>query len=403
MQTLTSDLLGQNLFSFTKLTDSGLNFTNFGDAAINDRGVVAFSAAKASASQLSGIYTSNGRQTTTVIEQSGLADLFRNPVGNVGSVPSDAQSVQYSFGNDVAINNNGDVLFDAKANFLAGTTNTTIDGLFLKKGTSITSVGGIQSFAQAGIRQTATFTGFGLNDSDQVVYGVDTTVNNGRQFENTQIVFQGSAIASGYNGPGAPSSRVYDPIITNNGPVYYASSGQTLNNGNVTDVSNVYRLAPGATTPTALSPQRLTIEGLSANNSGTVVFSGSLASGESGVFQLNSSGSIKKISDSGTNPFINDYGIVAYQPAQGSTSGGISVTVPVLNNLTRSVIAPGDVLFGSTVSSVKLDGINRSGQIAFVATFSDGTSGVFRADPHLRLNLNQNLTFTGADLAEALA
>ncbi len=390
MQTLTSDLLKQNLFSFTKLTDSGLNFTSFGDSAINNRGLVAFSAAKASSSSISGIYTSNGRQTSTIVEASTLPSIF----GAVNFQVPQGSQLQYSFGKDVEINSQGDVLFEAKAGFQSATTGSfSVDRLFLASGGSFRQVGETQSFSNAGVAQTSAFTGIGLNDRDQIVYGVDTTVKaGGRQFENTQIVFNGRSIAGGYGGPGAPTSRVYDPVITNNGSVYYASSGQTLTNGTtITDVNNIYRLAPGATAPVALSPQRLTIEGLSVNNSGAVVFSAE------GVFQLTSSGGIKTISDTGTNPFVNDFSLVAYQPA----SGGISVTVPILNNLTRSVIAPGDVLFGSTVKSVQLDGINRSGQIAFVATFSDGTSGVFRANPHVKLN--QSLTQTGADLLASIA
>lgn len=392
MQDFKYAALAQDLFSFRKLNDPAANFTSFGDSAINDRGVVAFSAAKASSSQLSGIYTSNGKKTTAVIEQSGLAPLF-----NDFAVPA-IYAGSYSFGNEVEINTQGDVLFEAKASFSqvgGGSNSQVVDRLFLKKGDQFVKVGEIQSSNQAGIQQIATYTGVGLNDRDQVVYATDTTLRTPRQFGSTTIVFDGRAIAGGYSGPGAPTSRVYDPVITNDGSVYYAASGSAFTNGNVvTDISNIYRLAPGAQTPVALSPQRLDVSDLSANNRGDVVFSGSLASGESGLFQLNSAG-IKRIGNSATNISVNDFDIVAYQPLQGSTPGGISITIPWLNNLTRSIIAPGDSLAGSTVSSIALDGINRSGQLAFVATFADGTSGVFRADPTL---LKGSLAETKADL-----
>jgi hypothetical protein len=47
------------------------------------------------------------------------------------------------------------------------------------------------------------------------------------------------------------------------------------------------------------------------------------------------------------------------------------------------VIAIGDMLFGSRVTSLYFSnqGLNNSGQLAFVAGLENGISGVFRADP----------------------
>jgi hypothetical protein len=51
--------------------------------------------------------------------------------------------------------------------------------------------------------------------------------------------------------------------------------------------------------------------------------------------------------------------------------------------ITDKVIALGDTLFGATVVSLDFStkGLNNSGQLAFLATFEDGTSGIFRANP----------------------
>jgi hypothetical protein len=59
---------------------------------------------------------------------------------------------------------------------------------------------------------------------------------------------------------------------------------------------------------------------------------------------------------------------------------GIFTGSDILND---KVITTEDTLFGSKVKNLRLssEGINNSGQIAFYADFEDGTGGVFRADP----------------------
>jgi hypothetical protein len=50
--------------------------------------------------------------------------------------------------------------------------------------------------------------------------------------------------------------------------------------------------------------------------------------------------------------------------------------------VTNKVIAIGDALFGSTVTSLygQTNGLNDSGQLSFYAALADGTEGIFRAD-----------------------
>jgi hypothetical protein len=49
----------------------------------------------------------------------------------------------------------------------------------------------------------------------------------------------------------------------------------------------------------------------------------------------------------------------------------------------NKVISVGDSLFGSIVRNLGFfrDGLNNQGQIAFFASFADGTQGIYRADP----------------------
>jgi hypothetical protein len=94
---------------------------------------------------------------------------------------------------------------------------------------------------------------------------------------------------------------------------------------------------------------------------------------DTSAFSLISSPSLN---DEGTN----EQGTVAFEAGLDAGSQGIFIgSDPV----TDKVIATGDSLFGSTVTSLKFvsAGLNNRQQIAFFATLDDGTSGIFRADP----------------------
>lgn len=79
---------------------------------------------------------------------------------------------------------------------------------------------------------------------------------------------------------------------------------------------------------------------------------------------------------------INDQGVVvfgAYTDRAGGTYGIFTGPDPIADK----VIQEGDTLAGATVTNLFFSrgGFNNSGQIAFNATLSDGTSGVFVATP----------------------
>jgi hypothetical protein len=125
----------------------------------------------------------------------------------------------------------------------------------------------------------------------------------------------------------------------------------------------------------------------SINARGTVVFLGGYPSGQSGIFtgkgnQINAiaetTGGI--FSSFGVRPAINDRGAVAFQASLSSGELGI-FTDP--NPVDDKVVATGDTLNGSVVTFVGIihQSLNDRGQIAFGASFSDGTTGVYVATP----------------------
>jgi hypothetical protein len=122
------------------------------------------------------------------------------------------------------------------------------------------------------------------------------------------------------------------------------------------------------------------------NNVGVVVFRGFPHSGGSGIF-TGSGGPLTTIADStgpfsffGSRPSINDGGLVAFNASLDSGGSGI-FTGP--DPVADRVIATGDRLRGGTVisASVCSEGLNGAGELAFLAQFEDGRTGIFVATP----------------------
>jgi hypothetical protein len=131
----------------------------------------------------------------------------------------------------------------------------------------------------------------------------------------------------------------------------------------------------------------------SINDSGTVAFGmrpldqfDNLISLQNDIIFTSNGGSSTTIADtSGSfksfgNPAINNAGTVAFFGTLDTGGSGIFTGA---DPITNKVIALGDSLFGSKVVSLDFStkGLNNSGQLAFLATFEDGTSGIFRANP----------------------
>jgi hypothetical protein len=129
------------------------------------------------------------------------------------------------------------------------------------------------------------------------------------------------------------------------------------------------------------------------NNRGTVVFSAGLQAGGTAILigdgedvtiVADTNGPFAEFDAGGSRvvngPAINDSGGIAFVAHLDDGRMGI-FTGPDVG--ADRVIVTGDYLFGVEVARIQFrrEGLNNSGQIAFHATFSDGTSGIYRADP----------------------
>lgn len=271
-----------------------------------------------------------------------------------------------------------------------------------------------------------------INDSDTVVYGERRSAERAFSFLNVQssdgtfttidsrrdrifttyspdinnagtVAF--SATTQGVPGPGAPFVFFQDISISNgNSTTIIASTTDpffsTLGNPNLNESGTVVFSADldagGSGIFTSSGDEIATLLDTSGlfssfgdtaiNNSNTIAFSADLDAGGSGIF-TNSGGTITPIADTSglfssfgdEGVAINNSGTIAFLANLDAGGSGIFTGLdPVLDK----VIATGDTLFGSTVTSLAFSttGLNDLVQIAFYATLADGTEGIFRAD-----------------------
>jgi len=159
----------------------------------------------------------------------------------------------------------------------------------------------------------------------------------------------------------------------------------------------------GSITPIAETNGLFTQLGtFSLNDSDTVAFAAVLEDGSEGIFISNSGSSNRLVDTHGSfsslfSPAINNHDTVAFGAKLETGEYGIFTgTDPVADK----VIAVGDKLFGSTVTSLGFShkGFNDMGQVAFLAELADGTRGIFRADPD---GVSIDLGGTGSKPAQA--
>ena len=128
------------------------------------------------------------------------------------------------------------------------------------------------------------------------------------------------------------------------------------------------------------------------NDSGTVVFYGLdfAPGGVDGVYThdgatltpvVGLSPGLTPLNNANWSPGINNQGTVAFVAATPTVPQGLFVGTDPVNDL---VVGFGSTLFGRSVSALTFyKGINDRGQLAFLAAFRDGSSGIYRADPAL--------------------
>lgn len=174
-----------------------------------------------------------------------------------------------------------------------------------------------------------------------------------------------------------PFTVFTSPSINNAGSIAFTAGLNAGGSGVFVAGSN------GTVTPIANSSQFGAFGTPAINNPGTVAFVADPTSGSRGIFTGDSSGVVQRVSSGFqaflSDPAINDQGNIAFfgQP----TSGNSSIYLLGANNLLQRVIGVGDTLLGRTIAGITLTnrGLNNRNEIAFSASFSDGTEEVFRA------------------------
>lgn len=360
-------------FNFTSIANTQSGFSALSsDIALNNQGTVSFVGTDASGKA---VFTGNGSTLNTVFSSANLATLFPP-----GGYPAQT-SIDYSLGNQTAINDFNRVLFTAKqAIQFPSAGRPAFEGLFAADGSSVSQIGNsLFNFSISGYSQFEMFTRIDVGNQGDVVAATTRGAYTPRFFGGSTILVNGQAVAGGYQGPYAPNSDVFAPTINNQGIAFYASRGQAFGSGGIVqDVNTIYAVQNRVPTPIAAQP--IFAETLAANDSNVVVFSGRTAPSdfdpqETGIFQV-ANGAITKLVDSTGNVDINNLGNIAFQINNGLFFRS--------QNKTHRIIGVGDQLLGSTITSLlfpSAKGLNDNGQVAFYATLANGTQGIFRADP----------------------
>ncbi len=335
-------------YAFTKIADTTGPLTDIGATpTINNSGTVAFGASSETSPD-GAIYVGNGGPLTEIVNTNGQ---FSN-LSFIGILAG-----------DIDINDFGEVAFFGE--LTAGGS-----GIFVYSGGSITTI------AETG-GTYASFQPYGtsINNAGAVGFAADLQGGGDGVFTG-----DGTTVTTIADTTGPFSSIPYSPIINELGRVVFIASLDAGGSGIFTSDGG-----PVTTIADTTGPLQSFTAGNYINDSGLVAFRATMDSGEEGVFTGNG-GALTTIADT-TGPFsvlrdlaANNEGVVAiYAYLDAGGTGVFTGSDPVADK----VIASGDPLDGSTVSSVQFHGygINDNGQVAFTATLADGRKGVFIATP----------------------
>ncbi len=357
-------------FSFTRIADTRSEFTSIlNGVAINDSGTVAFIALSGTKQ---GVYTSSGVQIT-----------------EINSLPPFLNTLPRSFFgtfliSNVAINNNDTVAFIGRLNSVIGITSS----VFVSQGGSVITRGSESGTSRFG---GDSILNFALNNQDELVYFTETnsfpgvsgsrlTLSRPNQ-TNVNIARALSGVPSG-NPPAAQISlyRINSFDINNFGEVIFDATRRRENSPFLSPGTSAIFTYSGDSFNTLVETNASAFA-LDINDNGDVV----LSNGNTiGLFNR-SNNVLTTIADTSGifsrlgSPAINNNGNIAFVASLDIGGTGIFTGT---DSITDKVIATGDTLFGSTVTNLNFipQGFNNNSQIAFLAQFSDGTQGIFRAD-----------------------
>ena len=372
-------------FTFTKIADTSGSFTRLETPVINDSGTVAFSADLNTRSP--SVFTGNGEALTNIVT------FPPNPVVDFPSIPFGTISVGV-----IDINNAGTILFGASQLVVNGLPLTITDFFTLSSGTSTPplisgSAGPRQSYGVSAINDKGSI----ASSSIETFIGritsasVDVTNNGTHQggvslmdrFESSRFLFFDSSDLNNSD------TLVFGARLVNENtpdrPIFIDGLFTRTSDGIISPVvtTNISRYPFSSS---VFSPA-------SINDSGTVAFGvrpldqfDNVISQQNDIIFTNNGGSSTTIADTSGpfksfwDPAINNAGTVAFFGTLDTGGSGIFTGA---DPITNKVITLGDSLFGSKVVSLDFStkGLNNSGQLAFLATFEDGTSGIFRANP----------------------
>ncbi|MBD1836832.1 PEP-CTERM sorting domain-containing protein [Coleofasciculus sp. FACHB-64] len=360
-------------FTFTKIADTSDRFSSFlSSPALNNAGTAAFLAGLDTGSI--GIFTANGSTITTIANTNNFFSSFRTPL---------------------SINDGGTVAFSAVLAEVGG-------GIFTGNGTTTPTPVAL-AFPQSdsnGIESPwidddvivakdyfSDFYSPSINNAGVVAFierlyrGERILTSEGKVIDT---IFYGSVNSPFINDERTVAYRIESGnpstvIVTSNGTTrtivaslgnnYPEDSGfgsPALNN-----VGNVAFYAPPAIDPSNdwYTPPEPFVGGknaaLFASNSKTTTLIADTSSSLNGFLGV---------------PSINDVGTIAFFAELDVGGTGIFTGADPLKD---KVISTGDTLFGSTVTSLSFsrEGLNNAGQVAFLASLADGTTGIFRAEP----------------------
>lgn len=392
-------------------TPAGAVFESFGPVRINEAGQVAYSGRL-----LIGFGGVDSTNNLGIWRQAGLIARSGSPAGGTS-----AGELFVSFGTP-SFNNAGQVAFSGfLLEGVGGVDSTNSHGIWLES--TLIAREGSQA---GGVPAGAVFGNFGipvLNDLGQVAYwgslqqgagGVDSTNDSGIWRDSALIV------RAGVQAGGAPAGAVFSGF---NSSVRFNDAGQVAYEGilrqgvggvNSSNDSGLWRDS------TLIAREGSQAGGVSAgavfddfavfvlNNAGNIVYRATLEQGVGGVDSTNDTGIwrdstlvVREGSQaSGIQQGIvyntfstyatNDAGQVAYEASlRVGDGGGVpmdsqGIWISGTNGETILAVLQGTFLAGRVVgNSIQLGSLNNFSQVAYLAGFTNGESGIFLYTPEI--------------------
>ena len=329
-------------FTFTEIANTkSSDFTGFQSTAINNLGEVAFTA---EAVGQVGIFQGDGGAVSTLIPfTTGLTDIGDIDFNSAGTVAFSKNSIPGIFTSD-------------------GVVTTTI----ISPDTALGKIGFLPN----------TYTAPDINEAGAIA------------FRATDFGTSKSALflAKGGTTTVIAESPEFDILrfsLNNNNEVAFFAISDAAADGDAVFLSE----NGGAPVPLPDPLGFGTVEGIALNDSGMVAFDTLFLDNMDvplqGVFTQNGGNVIPIVDTSGSfssfgRPALNNAGVPVFTAELDTGEVGLFAGPDPVND---RIIAIGDKLFGSTVTSlgfIEQTGLNNSGQLTFGASFADGSTGIYR-------------------------